>query len=127
MDEYGYGAAIKTGLQFFETASRQSGRTTRLLERVKDGDRIIVSNPAMGQLIQGKLAQLGKRLVQVLVVPIDGTYPPRVSPRMFGVHSGRTYFEHTWTLEFYKNLLKQTDSDWESFAKAYCSFDSNER
>jgi hypothetical protein len=44
MDEFGYVAAARTGLRMFETCSRGSGRTMRLIERVTEQDQIIVPN-----------------------------------------------------------------------------------
>ena len=44
MDHFGIGAALLGAANIYFNSARQTGRTTSLIESVKDGDRIIVSH-----------------------------------------------------------------------------------
>lgn len=91
-DVYGFSAAAQSGLQLFEIASRQSGRTARLIERVGQYDQIIVPNSQMADEIRRRLRLAGKQTVKVIMVP------PNTNPlaHVGTAPLGRTFFEHEW-------------------------------
>lgn len=102
MDEYGYAAAMKMGLRMFETSSRNSGRTMRLIERVSKGDRIVVATRQMADFIRDRLKQAGKPEVEVRVVePLSGA-----DLSLETAARGRTFFEHTWQLAYFEKRLE---------------------
>jgi hypothetical protein len=103
MDEYGYGAAMRSGLEIFEMASRQSGRTMRLIERVNDGDRIICSTQKEADRLRRLLREVGKEKVSVSAID------PRTDPRERDARPpiGRTFFEHTWVFQHFVETIRR--------------------
>jgi hypothetical protein len=99
-DMFGIGPAVSAALSLVFGAQRQTGRTTRLIESVKDGDRIITGS-------QNEARQMGRLLkqrgVNVSVEVID-PYNPH---GLYELHTaqGRTIFDHTWVEMFYQKAI----------------------
>jgi hypothetical protein len=96
-DMFGIGPAISAALSLVFGAQRQTGRTTRLIESVKDGDRIIAASQNEASQMARLLKQRG---VNVSVEVIDPANP-------HGLHKlhtaqGRTIFDHRWVEMFYQ-------------------------
>ena len=100
MDHFGIGAALLGAAQIYFRSARGTGRTTSLIESVKDGDRIVVGTSREVRRIEGLLAERGLK-VAVLVVNPDN--PGRLSE--VGTSEGRTIFDHTWVEEYYQQAL----------------------
>lgn len=67
VDEYGFGSAAFAGVRLFEETQRGTGRTSRLIERVKDGDAIVVISREQADLHRRLLRDARKKGVSVLV------------------------------------------------------------
>lgn len=114
MDEYGFAAAAKAGLRMFEACSRQSGRTMRMIERVTEDDQIVASTEREATRIRQLLKAARKPKVRVHVVD-----PSRV-PMSAGVGTaphGRTFFEHSWVLQFFERRMEGAERDLEIFQR----------
>ena len=98
--DYGYKAALQAGLQVYENASRASGRTARMIERVNPDDVIVCADGRAGHFIQQRLRDAGK---QAHVVVCDPT-PYALDERMRGIQA-RVFFEHTWELRYWEQVL----------------------
>lgn len=108
MDEYGYGEVAKVAIQLFEQSARQSGRTMRMIERVSDGDRIVVTTDQERRHIEVRLREAGKTKVRVIVWSNDG-----FSDAFRGQPEGRTFFDHTWVHQHFLRCLKNAETDLE--------------
>lgn len=96
MDQFGIGAGIKGAVSVYLQASRRTGRTTSLVESVKDGDRVVFMDHQQAAHFERLVLDRGVT-VECVVVPVDR--PDEVFRR--GTPKGRTIFDHSWVEAFY--------------------------
>lgn len=96
MDHFGIGTAIKAQTQMYFQSARRSGRTTSLLESLKDGDRIVCGDSREAERLRGLCRERGLA-VTVIAVPVDRLVELFNTPPS----EGRTLFEHTWVEALY--------------------------
>lgn len=101
MDHFGIGAAMLAMSAVYTTATRRSGRTTSLIEDVKDGDRIVFAHSHEAQRVERILLERGLK-VQCIVVDVRD--PHQLLRR--GTSQGRTIFDHSWIEEYYNGTIK---------------------
>jgi hypothetical protein len=101
MDLFGIGNAVSCMLNIYRTSARRTGRTTMMLESLKDGDRIICARIEHKRDLEHKLRERGLK-VEVRVIPPQSTH----ELRELGTPQGRTVFEHAWVEESYEDALK---------------------
>ena len=75
MDHFGIGAAIHGAAMIYTSSSRRTGRTTSLVESVKDGDRIIFNNHKEAERVRRLCLERG---VEVECIVLDPKHPERV-------------------------------------------------
>ena len=103
MEDFGVGGAVRMGALLFQQASRRSGRTSRLVERVGALDWIIVATAAESRRLKNLLREAGKADVTVHVIPpadIDRAWHLGTNPR------GDTHFETSWVEGWYLNHIE---------------------
>lgn len=96
MDHFGIGAAIRGAANIYFQSARQTGRTTSLVESVKDGDRIVFTNEREAERVRRLCLERGVTVECVVIKPME---PERVFNR--GTPGGRTIFDHSWVEQFY--------------------------
>lgn len=101
--------ALQMGLQMLVQVARQSGRTTRMLNGLKNGDRIITCDARHARLLKEKVRQRGLD-VEVMAWPLEYGLHEHVS-RLTRC-AGRTVFDHTFMEEFWKYQLKRSTAEW---------------
>ena len=106
MDEYGFSAAARMALQLFETNSRQTGRTARMIERVRDGDLIVTSMGKEALRLERLLKEAKKTGVKIIVCNSDD-YPIE---RARGAIPSRVFFDHSWVLAYFQRELEHADA-----------------
>ena len=89
---------------YFRSA-RQTGRTTSLVESVKDGDRIVFADGKEAERVRGMCLARG---VAVECIVADPKNPSRVFER--GPSKGRTLFDHSWVEQFYLDAIKHAQA-----------------
>jgi len=107
MDHFGIGAAVRAMMQIYQHSARRSGRTTSLVESVKDGDRIVFSDRREAVRVRRLCAE---RKASVECIVIDPHHPEN----LFGNHGtseGRTIFDHTWVEQFYLAAIERAQAD----------------
>ena len=106
MDFFGIGNAIKGAIQIYYRGSRQTGRTTNLLDSLKDGDRVYVAGRGDAKWLQDKCKE---RNLNIECVSI----PVKDAGRVFdlGTSQGRAVFDHNWVEEYYLNAIEQAAKD----------------
>lgn len=72
----------------YEGASRGSGRTTRTIEAMSEGDVFITINDKTARFVQGMARRKGKH-INVLAVPQDRMEPRELREWVREVHRGR--------------------------------------
>lgn len=97
MDHFGIGAAMSAMFATYATSPRRTGRTTSLVESVKDGDRIVFADEREARRVQ-RLCQ--ERGVCVECITVDTRDPHRLMER--GTSQGRTLFDHHFVEEVYR-------------------------
>lgn len=106
MDHFGIGAAIQGITRVYFRSARQTGRTTSLVESVKDGDRIVFANGKEAEIMRRLCVERGVK-VECIVVE------PRTPERVFeiGTPEGRTIFDHTWVEQRYLLALDRVQQE----------------
>jgi hypothetical protein len=99
-DMFGIGSAVTSALNVVFGAQRATGRTTRLIESVKDGDRIIAATGREADRLARLLKQRG---VNVSVAVIDPLNPYKLFE--LRTAQGRTIFDHTWVEMRYQKAI----------------------
>lgn len=108
MEDFGVGGAAKMALHLFEHASRGSGRTTRLVDRVQPGDRIIVATAPERIRLERLLRDAGKDGVAVRVCsPANDDQAWRLGTNSTGV----TLFETSWVEAWYRDRVERAQRD----------------
>lgn len=102
MDKFGIGAGVMGSVRTYFSAARQSGRTTALVESLKDGDRVVFTDDIQAEYVKKLCRQLGVKVECVVVSP---RHPDGVFDR--GTPTGRTIFDHVWLEEFYKERIAE--------------------
>lgn len=101
MDHFGIGAAIRAMVGVYLTTARQSGRTTSLVESLKNGDRVVCLNSLQAQRLRGLCLERGVKIETMIVDPCQ---PGAVFGRPPA--EGRTIFDHTWVEAFYTQAIE---------------------
>jgi hypothetical protein len=100
MDHFGIGQALQGVLRGYFAGARRSGRTTSLVESVRDGDRVVCANLQTAEQLRQLLRE---RDLAVEVVMIPATEPERLF--QLGTSTGRTLFDHVWIEAHYLHAL----------------------
>lgn len=109
MDFFGLGSFLLTSLETYTHTARQTGRTTRLINSLKDGDRVLVGSDTE----QRRLTDLVKRRglnVEIRLARADRP-PAFAAENGMSMSAGRTYFEHTLVEQFYRNAITWTATE----------------
>ena len=101
MDHFGIGLAIKAMVKVYEQASCQTGRTTSIVDSLKDGDRVVFTNEHEARRVQRLCKEAG---IDIDYIVINPKGPNRILER--GTSQGRTIFDHTWVYEYYMDAIE---------------------
>lgn len=101
MDHLGISHAMEAMVDLYRRASRRTGRTDELLEILKDGDRVVCSNPSSATDLRRRIGNRDLK-VEVVVIPVIGAggLLERRLPE------GRTIFDHTWVEDYYEMAIR---------------------
>lgn len=103
MDIYGIGAAIKGMVMTYSASARRSGRTTTLIESLRNGDRVVFSESAEADRVAMMCRDRGLDINCVVIDPKEPQKLVHIGPPS----KGRTIFDHTWVERFYLNKVKK--------------------
>lgn len=117
MDHFGIGQAMKGMARCFFQASRGTGRTTSLLESLKDGDRVCCVNSQEADRLKRMLRD---RKVDAQVIAVDPKTPERVFER--GTPKGRTIFDESWVEQYYMRALEAVAKEIDHFQREASGF-----
>lgn len=106
MDHFGTGVAMQGMAQMYFRSARRTGRTTSLVESVKDGDRIVFSSSKEAERVRRLCLERG---VKVECVVVEPKTPERVFER--GTSDGRTIFDHSWVEQRYLDAIARTQQE----------------
>lgn len=106
MDHFGIGAAMRGMHEVYTQSARQTGRSTSLLDSLKDGDRVVCLVPQEARRLEGLARERGLK-VEFVTCPVGD------AQRLFehGTPQGRTIFDHTWVEAYYLRRLEDAERD----------------
>ncbi len=104
MDHFGIGQAMQGMAEVYFRGARQSGRTTSLIESLKDGDRVVCADAREADRLK-RLCEERKIKAKFIVLP--PAEPSRIFER--GTSEGRTLFDHSWIEMYFMGVLKEAE------------------
>lgn len=118
MDHFGIGNAMRALAHAYIQTARQSGRTTRLLDSLKDGDRVVCATPREAEVLTKKCRERGLKVDCISVPPgeIHRLLDRKKSER-------RTVFEHTWVEQFHLYQIERTAAEIDGFEDVLSTWD----
>lgn len=122
MDHFGIGAAIRSAALMYTQSARRTGRTTSLVESVKDGDRICFSDSREAERVRRLCIERG---VKVECIVIDPKTPERLFER--GTSQGRTLFDHSWVEQYYLASIERAQADIDHLEKQSSGYGETHR
>lgn len=104
MDQFGISTAMRCMAEMYFTTARRTGRTTQMLDSLKNGDRIVCLDANEARRLKGLLAER-KLKVEVL------SCQPHNYGELFeqGTPQGRTVFDHCWIEEHFRRSLENSE------------------
>jgi hypothetical protein len=112
MDHFGIGQAMMGMARCYFQASRRTGRTTSLLESLKDGDRVCCASSKEADRLTRLLRE---RNVEAQAITVDPNTPHRIFER--GTPKGRTIFDESWIEQYYLRALEAAAKDIDHFQR----------
>lgn len=107
MDHFGIGAAMQSLMFSYKVSSRHTGRTTSLVDSLKDGDRVIFLSQREAIRVQRLCKERGIEIATQVYHPKETAILASKSlPR-----DGRTIFDHSWVEEFYSIAIHSAAQD----------------
>lgn len=124
MDHFGIGGALMAQARTYFQASRRTGRTTSLVDSLKNGDRVVFLTRREGDRVKRLCQERGVK-IEIIVSPPSGL------DRLFcgATPSGdeRTIFDHNWVEKFYENALTGAANDIDHLQKQLSGFGAPHR
>lgn len=117
-DIFGIGSAMKAMSMIYFQSARASGRTTQMVESLKDGDRVVFSDSREAKRVDRMIHERGLTKVRCITVPVHE--PQRVFEN--GTSQGRTIFDHRWVQDFYEMRIKSIGDDIHYFQRESSGF-----
>lgn len=106
MDIFGIGAAMRCMVDVYCRSARKTGRTTSLLERLKDGDMVCCATQPDALSLEKKCLERGLKVSFLVRAPRDSWRLPEARRP-----TGRFFFEHAWIEQFYIHALGQCEHE----------------
>jgi hypothetical protein len=105
MDQFGIGNAIKSFAVNLGESARSSGRTTMMLQSLKNGDRIIFKDHKECERVK-RLTRQHDLLVECVVH--KAIFHPC---EQFRRSPGRTVIDHAWVEDFYNSAIAKAEKE----------------
>lgn len=107
MDIFGIGHAMKAMSHVYFQSARRSGRTTMMIDSLKEGDRVVFANQREADRVKRLIQERGLKYVRCLVCQPADVH----DLRQFGTSQGRTMFDHTLVESLYLNAVHRCEQD----------------
>lgn len=106
MDHFGIGAGLTGAMDIYFHASRGTGRTTSLVDSVKEGDRVIFVSEKQAKEFERKCKDRGLK-VETMACGVDD-FDRLIYARQPVQGDGRLIFDHVWVEQFYRYALDRS-------------------
>jgi len=113
VDYFGIGAAMRGACRAVVLAMRATGRTTRLVDDLRENDIVIVLNADHGRHLERKALDAGKRCRWVVADPLIGEVAHGHAAEKIRAWdgAGRLIFDHAWVEAYYDQVLVDAGTD----------------
>jgi hypothetical protein len=102
MDFFGIGTALQAAARIYFTCARRTGRTTRLVDSLRDDDTVVCVEPNQARLLNQLCREKGVK-AHCLSVPVDRLDAFAASGY---ARQGRVVFDHVFVEQFYEHELR---------------------
>lgn len=116
MDNYGIGSAASMALHLYESASRRSGRTSRMIAAAGEDDLIVCRTEKEAERLRRLLKEAGK-CTKVKAIPHTDELHERIGARP----RGRAIFDHSWVHQFFVDAVKDAEDNLQRIEDALSS------
>ena len=106
MDILGIGKGVEAAANIYFAATRRTGKTTRLVEALKSGDRVVCRGHDEARHFSRMLRHLGVDGIEVVGVPPDKPY---MLIERWPPSKGRTFFDDAWLQDFYLQEIQAAE------------------
>lgn len=103
MDDFGITNTLRVAYEMSFRSARHSGRSTRMLENFKEGDRIVVISEQDKRFLLSRAKEMKK---DIDVVVVNSSKLGDVF--MHATPTGRTIFDHRWVENFYLQQFEKS-------------------
>lgn len=93
MDSYGIGNGVKGAVSVYFRSSRRTGRTSQLVDNVRNGDRIVFKDPIEADRARRLCLDKG---VSIKTLVVNPARPEDLFDKTRGDASSRLLFDHSW-------------------------------
>lgn len=108
MDHFGIGTAVEGAARMYFQGARRSGRTTSMLDSLKDGDRIWFADAREANRVERLCKERGLT-VECRTLSVRGLDSVRGAFEC-GTPKGRTLFDHSWVEQFYMAAIQNAQA-----------------
>ena len=116
--DYGHKAAAVAAMHVFDVSSRGTGRTTRMIQQLQEGDMVVLSTAHEAESLRRDLKRAGRDGVKVAVMDPAGPFSDQL-PFLNG-RPLRIIFDHVWVYKYLLSSLEMAETRLFEFQK-YCS------
>lgn len=93
--------ALGMALRMYDLGARRSGRTSRMIEQIRDGETVVCLNQQGARQVQRLLAERGLRSVRITSCAPDlGEFMSTTAGC-----TGRVHLDHLWVHEWYSAAI----------------------
>jgi hypothetical protein len=117
MDHFGIGAGLVGASHIYFQSGRRTGRTTSLVESLKDGDRVVCAGRREAMHLDILCRERG---LKVECIVIDPSRPREIFQR--STSEGRTLFDHSWVEQYYLNAIERCGKELDHFQRESSGF-----
>ncbi|SEG15305.1 hypothetical protein [Marinobacterium lutimaris] len=117
MDLFGIGNALQAMVRIYTQSARRTGRTTLMLDSLKDGDRVVCRSSNEARRLKNLVRERGLDVGCIVVSP---ECPERLFD--YGTPQGRTVFDHDWVESYYELSLARAVSDIERLHRQFSGY-----
>ena len=110
MNDHGFGEKLKELTENFIKSCRQTGRTTSLIDSLKDGDIVIFYNTPEAKRIQNlSLVEKNVKIHAVVINPKlnDSEISYKLNEIKIENKNNRIVFDHSWIEKYYLVTIEQ--------------------
>lgn len=116
-DFFGISSAIRSMLVMYRQVSRRTGRTTSMLDALKDGDRVFFVDSREASRVERLCRERGLK-VDCCTCPVSNI--GRAMER--GTAQGKVIFDHTFVEEYYARAIDAAEADISQVQQACSGF-----